>query len=300
MNFFWVNIGATYKEVINGQFLWAPLKSVNKRGTEIEIPHWDTVAEVKAGDVIFCCYDQRIKLIATAVSDAFLAPRPPRRSFQAWNTEGRRVDVSLKPLHRAIHRAEFASVFIDQFDRRVRPSLFNKERTINQTYMSYLPPDAGVFLLEATGTIADYENRLIDEASPGTRKIAQTTREAIIQARIGQGKFRADLIRAWRGRCALTAVSNPDLLVASHIEAWSLCENDARIDPHNGLLLVTHMDRLFDRGLISFADTGALLTSGRLRTDERRVFGLDQFSTILGLSENNKFYLARHRSRHGF
>lgn len=81
-----------------------------------------------------------------------------------------------------------------------------------------------------------------------------TEREALIMARVGQGRFRADVTRLWgKGEvCALTGIALPELLIASHIKPWRDSTNEERLDPANGLLLAVHADRLFDRYLLSF------------------------------------------------
>jgi hypothetical protein len=81
-----------------------------------------------------------------------------------------------------------------------------------------------------------------------------TERDALVKARIGQGKFRSDLVKVWqRGeKCVLTGLDVPELLVASHIKPWRESSNSERLDPMNGLLLATHADKLFDRYLMSF------------------------------------------------
>lgn len=47
-----------------------------------------------------------------------------------------------------------------------------------------------------------------------------TEREALVQARIGQGRFRGDVTRLWgKGEvCALTGIALPELLTASHVK----------------------------------------------------------------------------------
>lgn len=81
-----------------------------------------------------------------------------------------------------------------------------------------------------------------------------TQREALVQARIGQGRFRADVTRLWgKGEvCALTGIALPELLIASHIKPWRDSTDEERLDASNGLLLAVHADRLFDRHLLSF------------------------------------------------
>ncbi|MNJ26230.1 hypothetical protein D3C77_207000 [compost metagenome] len=165
--------------------------------------------------------------------------------------------------------------------------------------MAQLPADAALYLLEQAEVIADYEDQLIDEGSEGKAPSA-TTREALVKARIGQGAFRTRLFDRWDQKCALTGLKNPSLLVASHIEAWAFADNKARLDTDNGLLLATHIDRLFDCGLISFDKDGRLLISASLAAEERRILGLDQFTSIAVLTEGNRHYLEKHRKRFSF
>lgn len=87
--------------------------------------------------------------------------------------------------------------------------------------------------------------------------INSTERECLINARLGQGKFRSDLTEAWGNMesCALTGINIPELLIASHIKPWRESNSKERLDPANGILLVTHADKLFDRHLLSFQST---------------------------------------------
>jgi predicted restriction endonuclease len=64
--------------------------------------------------------------------------------------------------------------------------------------------------------------------------------------------------------CRITGVTNIRHLRASHIKPWSLSNNDEKLDGYNGLLLSPHVDHLFDRGFISFQDSGAILVSKEL------------------------------------
>ncbi len=81
--------------------------------------------------------------------------------------------------------------------------------------------------------------------------LKKTTKEIIIQARIGQGKYRQDIIKEL-AHCIITNVDDTKLLVASHIKPWAKCDsNQERIDKYNGLLLTPTYDKLFDNGLIT-------------------------------------------------
>ena len=91
----------------------------------------------------------------------------------------------------------------------------------------------------------------IDEFNMTYTEVSETEREAIVQSRVGQGKFREDLIRYW-GKCAVTGCELIKILKASHIKPWRYSSNIERLDKFNGLLLIPNLDSTFDNGLISF------------------------------------------------
>jgi hypothetical protein len=126
----------------------------------------------------------------------------------------------------------------------------------------------------------------------------ETEPTLLAKARIGQGRFRADLLDQWKGCCPLTGVSTPELLRASHIKPWSDSSDEERLDRFNGLLLAVHLDALFDRALISFDETGEMLVSDKLTARERDVFGLFPPLPRLALYARHLAYTGHHRERH--
>lgn len=64
---------------------------------------------------------------------------------------------------------------------------------------------------------------------------------------------------------------------------------------NNGLLLSPNLDKLFDRGLISFADDGALLISGDLDQNDGIALGLRPGMRLRTVRPGILKYLARHR-----
>jgi putative restriction endonuclease len=300
MEFYWVNIGETYQSVVDQRFLWAPMSSVLPTGREVTRVHWHNVSEVKAGDVIFCYYEQRICFLARATADSHQSVRPNDSSFNAWDRRGFQVDVEIIDLDKTVSRDEISAEFIRRFNHRTSPSIFKRNAEVNLIYMAHLPVDAGLFLLEAVGQFKLAESYFIESGSSTGKKIPKTTREALVAARIGQGKFRSDLIDRWDGMCALTGLKTVDILIASHIHAWALCDNMARLDPDNGLLLAPHIDRLFDLGIISFSDKGQLQIKDSLGLGDRHVLGLDRFTRLRKINPGNVTYLEKHRSRFDF
>jgi len=124
--------------------------------------------------------------------------------------------------------------------------------------------------------------------------LKETERNALRTSRIGQGVFRDGLFRLWGG-CAVTGYSRPALLLASHIKPWSLSSNSERLDPFNGLLLQPTIDKLFDRGLVSFDKKGKLIRSAAITVDELVLLGVNPASSLRSSPENTMRYLTYHR-----
>jgi putative restriction endonuclease len=79
---------------------------------------------------------------------------------------------------------------------------------------------------------------------------ATTEQEARVTVRINQVRFRRWVLASYGGRCCVTGLQEPRLLIASHIVPWS--ESAAnRMNPRNGLCLSPLYDRAFDQGLIT-------------------------------------------------
>lgn len=131
-------------------------------------------------------------------------------------------------------------------------------------------------------------------------KDPRTETEALRAARLGQSRFRNDLLDRWHEQCALTGLNMPELLRASHIKPWCASTPKERLDPDNGMLLALHIDGLFDKGFISFDDDGQLLMSAKLDLSTRSALGLEKSRAIVGLNSGNRRYLALHRQKHGF
>jgi predicted restriction endonuclease len=113
------------------------------------------------------------------------------------------------------------------------------------------------------------------------------------------GEFRIALQERWGNQCAVTGCAILDVLRASHIKPWSLSKNRERLDPANGILLAAHIDALFDRGLISFSDSGTMLLSDRIGTQDRMMFRLPRKLRLKPTKAEQQF-LAYHRKTFGY
>ncbi|WP_425092053.1 HNH endonuclease [Burkholderia ambifaria] len=76
--------------------------------------------------------------------------------------------------------------------------------------------------------------------------------------------------------------------------------HDERIDSDNGLLLAPHVDRLFDKGLISFDQDGGLLVGPKLSARDQQLLALDRYTSLRTITKGNRTFLARHRARYKF
>jgi len=74
-----------------------------------------------------------------------------------------------------------------------------------------------------------------------------------VEVRQKQSVFRKRVLDNFGSCCCISGISEPCMLVASHIVPWSK-RTDSRLNPCNGLLLNVLYDKLFDRGLITFSD----------------------------------------------
>jgi predicted restriction endonuclease len=127
----------------------------------------------------------------------------------------------------------------------------------------------------------------------------KTTKKRLIDARLGQGRFRASVENRWNGRCAVTGCAIPALMRASHIKPWSESTNRERLNPANGVFLAAHIDALFDRGLISFANNGSMLLSSEIDMGELRRLRLPRSLRRKPDAEERKFF-QYHRRRYRF
>lgn len=124
-----------------------------------------------------------------------------------------------------------------------------------------------------------------------------TTRQRLVEARLGQGRFRADVLREWNGACAVTGTHLLDAVRASHVKPWRWSDNAARLDAANGLALVATLDALFDAGLISFSDDGAMMVSSRVESAEREALLLTDKRLCRPPSAEQAVFLAFHRDK---
>ncbi|MBD2445818.1 HNH endonuclease [Nostoc sp. FACHB-152] len=125
-------------------------------------------------------------------------------------------------------------------------------------------------------------------------ELSVNQRETVVKARIGQGKFRDELVNYWRV-CAVTGCQELSLLRASHIKPWAMCDVKESIDPFNGLLLSPSFDAAFDEGFITFDNAGIMVISAFLRESDAKVLGISPLLSLSQIDPQHQRYLNYHR-----
>lgn len=290
MAYWWVSQNKTWKNEERGGYLWAP-----KAGKKGQIPHhWRTMREVTAGDTVFSYVNQKITAISVANAPAYDFPRP--REFPAatapWGNDGLRIDVAYEPVVPPLPIKPIAAELMKFLPARYSP--LTQSGSGNEGYLFRLPPAAGKFLLEKMGN-AESDGEEMLKRVVARSVVSETTRDALTKSRVGQGRFREEVMGLCGGRCMVTGFSGKDLLRASHIKPWKDSNNYERLDPFNGLLLSPSYDAAFDSGYITFEIDGTIQFSRRLTREEFEAIGISSESIRQTLDTRYSTYLDYHR-----
>ena len=114
----------------------------------------------------------------------------------------------------------------------------------------------------------------------------------IRQARDGQGKYREQLLEQCHF-CPITMISDERLLIASHIKPWAASNDTEKTDPCNGYMLSPMIDKLFDRGFITFTESRHIVLSEFISPYTWKQIGLknDTFYSAIPMDDKRIEYL---------
>jgi hypothetical protein len=316
MNFWWVNHKQTFRHEFGGGYLWSP--KVRKDGSHNLF--YDFMRVVRPGELVFSYADGEIKGVGLAKSHCYTSPQPNEFGHigEAWDSVGWRVDVRFTAAPTPIRPRDV----LDQLGHfiGVRHSPLNADGTGRQAvYLAAIPDALGNLLLDLLGfdshalkgdMVTEETAEWIEVDLPGIDEwerlecrrieesaLPETDRTALIKARIGQGRFKQNVSRI-ETHCRITNVSNPVHLIASHIKPWRESTNEERLAEGNGLLLTPSIDHLFDRGFISFDDSGDTLISPVADRESLLRMGVDSSKppNVGRFNPDQRFFLNHHRS----
>ncbi len=302
MEFWWVNHKQTFDQELSYGFLWSPKTNRDDSRNQFYI----NMTIIQEGDLVFSYSEGVIKAIGYVTSRGTVSPRPDVFGDvgEQWSRVGWIVKIDWLLLDNPFSPKDH----IDRI-RNLLPSKYSPIRSSgdgNQgCYLASISSDLAKELLsisENKKSVQDFldekeiekkENDEIDRIR--TSDIAATEKQQLIKARRGQGYFRENL-KNIETECRLTHVNNHNLLIASHIKPWRNSTDTEKLDGNNGLLLSPHIDKLFDRGYVSFTDDGFILRSNQEVDQVMEKWGLDPNMNIGEFNDDQKKYLEYHRN----
>ena len=291
--------------------MWSP--KLNVRGQHIR--PYDLMRVISPGDIVFSYADAHVKAVGVVQSCCYEFPKPFEfgRAGIYWADVGWRVDVDFREVPQPLRTMDHIDSLRRHFPERYSP-LKSATGGANQNYLFDIPEEFAIALahlldrwtldlvrgnasLDAPINDKSLENLTawedkVEAEIAANADIAETEREALVMARLGQGRFRRELMRIERS-CRVTGVTETRHLVASHTKPWRDSTNEERLDPENGFMLTPTIDHLFDKGFISFENSGQLIVSPVADTGSLAKMGIDERSlfNVGSFTEGQKRYL---------
>lgn len=106
---------------------------------------------------------------------------------------------------------------------------------------------------------------------------------SLVKIRIGQHFFRRSVLSAYLGRCCITGLTEPKLLVASHIVPWRM-DASHRLNPRNGLCLSVLHDKAFDLGMFTLTPDFKIKSSRLIQSMSNNPFAANWLVGLEGKS----------------
>ena len=300
VGFWWVNQKQTWRYEIPGEYLWSP--KLNKRGQHLE--YYDNMERLRPGDIVLSYINGTIQYVGVVAGIAETS-RQPDFGFtnNPWREEGWAVEMRYQPIVH-IRPQDYLDFYNQVAPERHAP--MNPNGVVISQYLFALPDSLGSFYLGLAGLNEEDVKDLIRVEPPLSEVFAEneailddplltvTERRQLVRARVGQGLFKGEVARL-EPSCRLTGLAEPRHLIASHMKPWSSSTNTERLDGCNGLMLSPHVDHLFDRGLISFRNSGSVLVSPKLRPIVPILWKLDMTQSGKRFRKSQIPYLEFHR-----
>ena len=301
MNYWWVNHKQTFRAEIEGGYIWSPKK--NKDGTRNQT--YLNLPKTKPGDMVFSFAGAKVSAVGVVSGHHREQVKPEEFGLAGknWKEAGWAVPIVWTLLENSVRPKDHAKSIAPLLPEKYAP--IRADGNGNQScYLARISKPLAELILDLANdedlsvTLGLEEaNDEIEEDEIETEiedsDEEPTTKDQLIKARKGQGKFKKRVAKKEKS-CRVTGETNQSLLIASHIKPWKDSNNLERLDGDNGLLLAPHVDKLFDRGLISFSNSGDLLFhKGAEKTLER--WEISKKINVGKFREKVRPYLAYHR-----
>ena len=302
MRYWWVNQNQTYRFEVPGGFLWSPKTRADGGRNHF----YETMQEVRSGDVIFSFCDTYIKAIGIVQRPAETTPKPNFRTAGSnWSDNGWFVEVEFVEFSNPIRPKDYMDQIRPMLPEKYSP-LQGNGNGLQGIYLTEASAEFGQLLILLSNanlpaieqelapvldSESDYE---IDLEIVARHLEGDLERIQVTKSRRGQGIFKSN-VRLVENHCRITGVTNIKHLRASHIKPWAASNNEEKLDGFNGLLLSPHVDHLFDRGFITFQNSGRLLVSGKLNPTVLERWSISPNQNVGDFRESQQTYLEYHR-----
>ncbi|MBL4927940.1 HNH endonuclease [Fuscibacter oryzae] len=291
VRYWWVNQNQTYKAEVGGGYMWSPKRNRDNGFNEF----YQNMTKLSSGDLVFSFADTFIKAVGKVSARARSAERPKEfgNVGNAWDVDGWLAQVAYEVLDEPIRPRDHMDILAPHLPNRYSP--IRPDGRGNQVYLAEISESMADKLASLIG-------RRLDEMSEDSQSreiqnrtdIGATEKYQLVLSRLGQGRYRSNLER-FENRCRITGITDRRFLTASHIKPWSRSTDSEKLDGNNGLLLSPHIDRLFDRGYISFENDGAPILSSVLPSDVSSAWRLSEGIEKKLLNEQQSSYMDYHR-----
>jgi len=292
-SYWWVNHNQTARQEIEGQYLWSPKFESNGARSQF----YDNMRLADPGDLVLSYSEQAIRYVGRVADFAFTAPKPAEfgSTGQNWSAEGWLLPVYWTELRPPVRPRSILPELAPLLPAKYSPVQPQTGYGNQKAYLAMISREAFQVALRATAfdssalvsggansltyeIVTELLEDAVERQIESAPELTTTERDALVRARRGQGRFRKNVESVERS-CRLTGITNPALLIASHIKPWRLCSSASeRLDGMNGLLLTPDADHLFDRGFISFTDDGEVMVSRRVDRFDLRRLGFEQLA----------------------
>ena len=306
--YWWVNHKRTHQQELDGEFLWSPKRKQSSADSESS----SNMTRIVPGDIVFAYsfVTGTVRAVGIALGRAREAPNPfefDAGHKQSGGHRGWQVAVRFAELSQPLNPRSCAAELAPLLPEKNSPLRTNGDAN-PALYLASVPQRLAAALCQLVGEEiyahleeitqragSHFPDDVAEEVLLQRTDLNPTEKIDLAKARRGQGRFRTDL-ESVETSCRLTGLLDRRHLRAIHIKPWRVSSDAEKLDGCNGLLLSPHLEHLFCRGYISFADSGELLVSRYLNPAVLDKWGLQVPWLVSAFRPEQWRYLEFHRT----
>lgn len=301
MSFWWVNHKQTFRVEVDEGYIWSPQKNNNGSTNQTYI----NLTKARPGDIIFSYASGKIAAVGRVVTVAQSRERPIEfgSTGNQWDKMGWMVPVRWTLIEKPLFPKEHLDEIVPLLP--IKNSPIRADGNGNQScYLAEISGELGNTLLSLMNLFNFGLSDLLEDMDKDIQEsekeeeiknseAPETQIQQLILARKGQGAFRSNVEKI-EFKCRITGLADKRFLIAGHIKPWKDSNNKERLDGNNGFLMSPHIDRLFDKGWISFREDGNLLISDKKIMPILEHWFIDPKKSVGTFNLKQKEYLAFH------